>query len=124
MTSPFDFFDDVDLPRSLELGFFDFVWADDFLDVDWVVEDFPVVAVVSLLVVSLVEDFVVDLRLFDDCPGSGGGWVVVVDSGAVVEDDDVYWSVIRMLRWPSSESELPSLTTKLKSSTSTPDGAW
>ncbi len=49
---------------------------------------------------------------------------VGLGSVVVVEDDDVYRSVTSMLRCPSSESELPSLTTKLKSSVSTPVGAW
>src|SRR5687768_11104151 len=100
------------LPRLLELGFFDFVWADD-LPVVCVVEDLAVVCVV-------------DLRLFDDFPGSGGGWVVVDDGGCVVfvEDDDVYLSVTSMLRCPSLDSVLPSLTTNVKSSVSTPVGAW
>ena len=126
----FDFLLDV-LPRLLELGFFDFVWAED-LPVVWVVDDLAVVCVVeeSEDASSLVEGFavvcVVALRLFDDLPGSGGGWVVVVDGGWVVfvEDDDVYLSVTSMLRCPSSDSELPSVTTKVKSSVSTPVGAW
>lgn len=125
----FDFLLD-DFPRLLELGFFDFVWAEDFPVVS-VVDDLDVDAVVEELEVepSLVEDFavvcVVDLRLFDDFPGSGGGCVVVVDGGCVVfvEDDDVYLSVTSMLRCPSLDSELPSLTTKVKSSVSTPVGA-
>ena len=90
----FDFLLDV-LPRLLELGFFDFVWAED-LPVVCVVDDFAVVCVVEESVAeSPVEDFavvcVVALRLFDDFPGAGGGSVVVVDGGCVVfvEDDDV-----------------------------------
>ena len=101
----FDFLlDDVDFPRLLELGFFDFVWAED-LPVVCVVDDFAVVSVVEESdVESSASDFavvcVVDLRLFEDLPGAGGGSVVVVDGGCVelVEDDDVYLSVTSMVR--------------------------
>ena len=79
-----------------------------------VVEDFAVVDVVALRVVEVEDGPVVDVEaLADDGP------VVVV------EDADAAWAwVIWMLRWPSLESELPSLATKLKASTSTPAGAW
>ena len=120
----FDLPDDVDLPRLLELGcFFDFVWADDLL-VDAVV--FP--AVVVVVEGLAVEDLrVVDVE--DQEPRA----VVDVDEelledelDAVVSDDCVgeEASVIWIFRCPSLDSEFPSLTTKLKSSTSTPDGAW
>jgi hypothetical protein len=121
----FDLPDDAALPRLLELGcFFDFVWADGLL----------VVAVVSPAVVVVVEDLaaedlrvVVDVDVDDHEPRA----VVAVDEELLDDELDAELSdaaeeasVIWILRWPSLDSEFPSLTTKLKSSTSTPDGAW
>lgn len=98
---------------------------EDDLSVDWDVDELSVEPEVEdLPVVWVVDDC---LRAFDDCPGGpAGGAVVDVDAESVVDvvDDPGYWSVTWMLRCPSLESELPSLATKLKSSTSTPVGAW
>jgi hypothetical protein len=74
-----------------------------------VVEDLPVVVVVAGPVVDGV----------DDESGSDGGAVVAV----VVDDEGVAASVIWIRSSPSLESEFPSLATKVKVSTSTPDGA-
>jgi hypothetical protein len=75
-----------------------------------VVEDLPVVVVVGGPVVDGVADE----------SGSDGGAVVAV---VVVDDGGVAASVIWMRSSPSLESEFPSLATKVKVSTSTPDGA-
>src|SRR5882672_8832009 len=110
--------DVVGLPRLLVLaGFLAF-------HVVVVVEGLPVVAVVeALAVVAVVEDFHVVVV------EEGLPVVAVVDDGPVVVVDDdgaaVAWACVTwMLRWPSLESVLPSLATKLKVSTSTPAGAW
>jgi len=137
--------DVVGLPRLLELvGFLAFHVVD-------VVEGFDVVAVVEALpVVVGVDDFhvvvveeglpvvgVVDDRCVVEVVDDEEELVVdeldddvgdpTDDGPVVVEDDDaaVAWACVTwMLRWPSLESELPSLATKLKVSTSTPAGAW
>jgi hypothetical protein len=132
----FDLLDeDVGFPRLLELDcFFDFVWDD--LLVDVVVSDRPVVVVVDdfavvepvdgLRVVDVVDD---EAELFVVVDVDEDELLVLDELDAVVaddeddEDDDVA-SVIWMSRCPSFDSEFPSLTTKLKPSTSTPDGAW
>src|SRR5579884_4273190 len=109
----------------------------DGADVDFVVEDLPAAGALPRLLefgpflpfpgggavppadfaVGPVEDFDVVVVLVQDLGAVGA--VVVVD------DAEAAWScVIWMLTWPSLESELPSLATKLKASTSTPAGAW
>ena len=138
----FDLPDDVDFPRLLELGcFLDFVWADPLLVVAVVSPDVVVVVVDDdladdeLLDLPVVED-VLDLPVVEVVDGLRV--VAVVDEDeellddeldAVVADDDDddvcdEASVIWILRCPSLDSMFPSVTTKLKSSTSTPDGAW
>jgi hypothetical protein len=127
--------DDVSLPRLFELGcFLDFVWADGLLVVFVVSDDRSVVLVVeledrseldALAVVAVVDLRVVDVvELFVVVEVDEDEELVDEDELDAVEDDDAAASVISMLRCPSLDSELPSLTTKLKPSTSTPDGAW
>lgn len=86
------------------------VVAVDFPVVAVVLEERPVVVVVAGRRVVVVDD---EEELPDDGP------VVVVDDAA-----EAWACVTWMLRWPSLESALPSLATKLKASTSTPAGGW
>jgi hypothetical protein len=109
-------------PRLLELGaFFCFVEEEeaDVFPVVCEVDDFPVVVVDAddLPVVAVVDDRRVVVVVEE--AGLAEGPVVVVEEAA-----DAWAWVIWMLRWPSLESELPSLATKLNASTSTPAGAW
>ena len=113
-------------PRLLELGAFFGLLEDapvgfpvEVVEVVEVVED---VVAVDRAVVGGVDDRrvveVVDGDVVED-DGPAAGPVVVVDDAAVA------WACVTwMLRWPSLESALPSLATKLKASTSTPAGAW
>ena len=95
-------------------------------------DDLAVVPVVDGLAVVVVVD---DLRVVEVDAEDAVVRVVEVDDEVLVDDeldavvdegdeDAGGASVIWMLRCPSSDSELPSLTTKLKPSTSTPEGAW
>jgi hypothetical protein len=97
-----------------ELDGFAVVEVVDFRVVD-VVELFSVVEVVEDE--ELVDDDELDDDELDDDEAEEG------DDDDDDEEDDVA-SVISMLRWPSLDSEFPSLTTKLNPSTSTPEGAW
>ena len=92
----------------------------------------PLVEPLGLLVVVVLDglpplDAGADLvRLLDP-----DGFFPFVVEGLAVDDvveepeGGAPWAwVIWMFRWPSFESALPSLATKLKASTSTPAGAW